>query len=421
MAKQASEMYGPPGGADQLDDRLLNAWNDTIKTIFEDKSREPLYVDGEGDPDSPKLETPFFKLDPEAGRKPAVMAKWSPDPSSPVYCVGLEEARRLCDSGLVGRHELHAEYCEYQVVPREGRPKRVQVTTELREYWECVAMHDPDLLRAMAKKVLGFLPPWKDLYGGDPEKLTQAERRRRFAELVAGRGDLDDDVPGLEGVPVQPPPGTLNTDNLLFMTYPLNGLDDLLELLFFGARPWATQDGNGSARAAPAAIFASLAVPEFACRRSDPAVMAEATDAAFNGYKVTLADPPGISILGFPYEAFSYRGQPLPRHWVRPSRGRPGHWQRLEVGPPDREHAFLDDIFDITEQQPVTGGFQILRQLEIGVRLARWDPTPAAEIPVELTPQGPDPTPCSAENRCDAVKAALERLGAGTQPAPAVG
>ena len=77
--------------------------------------------------------------------------------------------------------------------------------------------------------------------------------------------------------------------------------------------------------------------------------MAEATDAAFAGYKVTLANPPGIFILEFPYEAFSYHGRPLPRHWVRYSRGQPGHWQRLEVGPPNWENAFLDDIFDITD------------------------------------------------------------------------
>lgn len=419
MPKEPEARYTSPGGADELDDRLLAEWNKALGKIFQEKSQEPLYVDDDGNPlpGTPKLETPYFLLDAKAGGRPNVMAKWSPDPTVPVYCVGLERARELCDSGLVGRQELHAEYCEYRILRRAGRPKRVQVTTELREYWECVAVHNPDRLREMVQDVLGFLPAWKDLYGADPDKLTRAQRRQAFSGLVAGRGSLRE-VEGLEGVPVQPT-GPLNTEQLLFMTFPLNGLDDLLELLFFGARPWALQESHGLAPAAPEAVFASLAAPEFACRRSDPAVMAEAADAAFAGYKVTLADPPGIAILGFPYDAFSYLGRALPRHWVRFGRGQPGHWQRLEVGPPDWEDAYLDDIFDLTEQRPVTGGFQILRQLEVGLRLARFGPTPVAGIEFELATPVTEPTPC--RDGCDAVTAAIERLGGGAQPAPVAG
>jgi hypothetical protein len=412
--------YDPPGRADQLEAPVLDAWRQTIADTYEMLSDEALYLDENGDPEpnSPTLETPFFVLHPEAGRLEGdLMAKWPPDPSVPVYCRGLKKARELCDGGLVGRHLLHAEYAEYQVVRREGRPKRVQVTTELREYWLCVAVKDPDKLRAMVKDVLGFEPSWEDLFRGDPHKLTDEERKEAFTELVAGRGMPRRRRVGIEGAQ---PTGPLNTEHLLFMTYPLNGLDDLMELLFLGARAWAVRGLYNLVPAAPAAVFASVGAPEFACRRSDPAVMAEATDAAFNGYRLTLANPPGISILGFPREAFSYRGRPLPESWVRLSRGEPGYEQRLEVGPGDDDDAFLDDIFDLTERRPLTGGFQVLRQLELGVRLARA-PTFGASIQFELTPAGPDLTPCSAEDRCKDVQRVQDRLDGGPQPTPAVG
>jgi len=45
------------------------------------------------------------------------------------------------------------------------------------------------------------------------------------------------------GVPAQPT-GRLNTDNALFMTHPINGLDDLLYIMF-GAKPYASRTANG--------------------------------------------------------------------------------------------------------------------------------------------------------------------------------
>ena len=97
-------------------------------------------------------------------------------------------ARKLADWGLTGRRALHLEYCEYQTVQARDasgatRPKRVEVTTEFREFWSCVAMHDPDRVRAMAAGVLGFEPSWEDLFGvADPHALDPEEREIAFGE-----------------------------------------------------------------------------------------------------------------------------------------------------------------------------------------------------------------------------------------------
>jgi hypothetical protein len=98
---------------------------------------------------------------------------------------------------------------------------------------------------------------------------------------------------------------------------------------------------------------------------------------------------------------------------VRFSRGaRKGYYQRLEFGPPDEmADVFLDDIIvdDGTEApRPLTGGFQVLQQLEVGVRLVRWGPTSVAPGQFEYPGDRRDWTPCNASKRCRDVLELLD-------------
>ena len=80
-------------------------------------------------------------------------------------------------------------------------------------------------------------------------------------------------------------------------------------------------------------------------------------------------------------EVFSYGGEPLPEDWVRFSRGKPGSYMRLEFGPPDDHEAFLDDVTLSlgASDQPLTGGYQLLRELEIGPLVRAGDADPIAD------------------------------------------
>lgn len=320
--KRKPVLYDPPGRTEVLDRELLEEWNRVIERTFQQQGDLELFP--EADPGL-KLATPFFKLDARAAT-PVVLAKWTADPLAPVTCVGLEQARRLCDDEHLGRANVQVEYCEYRVVRADDdgrlRPKRVEVTTELRDYWVCVAQHDPDKLRDMVVDRLGCAPDWGQLYGTNPFVLDEHERRRAFSRLVAGHGEEEDLKQ--EGVPDQPE-GPLNTRHLLFMTYPLNGLDNLLQLLLFGAHRYATGAGTAQRPADPNAIFLKIEDPTFACRRADPAVMAEGQDAALGGDELVLANPPGIYILGFTHEVFRFQGAPVPQHWI-------GRWRRRRPG-----------------------------------------------------------------------------------------
>src|ERR1043166_6108350 len=93
------------------------------------------------------------------------------------------------------------------------RPKRVEFTTELREYWVTLAVEDPDFVRNLAAQVLGFPPRWEDLYGvRDPATLNPFQRQCAFSTTTAGIG-YDQELENA-GVPV-PPTASLNAAHAL--------------------------------------------------------------------------------------------------------------------------------------------------------------------------------------------------------------
>jgi hypothetical protein len=378
--------YDAPGRADQLSAALRQRWNETIRAEYE--SLEPQWG------------SRFFVLDPAQLPDPGpAPIHWFADAAEPAFCIGADVARQLSDWGVKGRRALHNEYCEYRVI--EGadaqgklRPKRVEVTTELREYWVCIAREDPEQLRAMAADVLGAPPSWQDLYGvADPAGLTPQERERRFVELVAGAGASE-------------PTGRLNAEHALFMTHPINGLDDLLYIVMFGARPYAQRIGGALAPATREQIFRAFGVEHLGCRHADPAAAMGAHGAAYQGRSVAFADPLGMYLVSFARHLFLYRGDPVPDAWVRWSRGQSGMRQRLVFGPGDADPAFLDDIrvaVGATEE-PVTGGFQVVQQVEVGPLVVVGPPTPVQPAEYQVLTESTEVIRCHEARICGEIQ-----------------
>lgn len=388
--------YDVPGRADQLSPELVEKWNDTIRTAYERLQ--------------PEWGSRFFSLSPQSLTNPVTVAiKWFADPAEPAFCLGGEVGRQLSDWGVRGRHVLHNEYCEYRTIEKPDasgrmRPKRIQVTAELREYWVCIAKHDPVTVRAMAESALGFQPAWEDLYGvSDPKQLTEEQREIAFSTLVAGNGG--DSKLKDAGVPDQPT-GKLNTDSALFMTHPINGLDDLLYIVMFGAKPFARPTASGFEPVTKEQIFREYGFEHLACRHADPAAAMGAYGAVFNGQPVAFANPLGMYIQSFTKDIFLYQDSPVPESWVRFSRGEPGMYQRLEFGPADDEPAFLDDIIVAvgSSEQPLTGGFQLLQQLEVGPVVLIGAPTPVKEEEYQIVTASDAAIKCSEARVCDTIK-----------------
>jgi len=267
------------------------------------------------------------------------------------------------------------------------------VTTELREYWVCVARNDPVALRKMARRVLDRSPSYADLYGiDDPLALSADEREARFVgHLAPEAGD---------------PVGRLNTDRALFMNHPINGLDDLIYIVMFGAHPYAVRRRNGVRPATRDEIFKGQGVEHLACRHADPAAALGAHGAVFAGRSVAFANPLGMYIHGFSPHLFTYRGQPVPDRWVRWGRGRRGMYQRLVFGPDDDDDAFLDDIRVSTgaADEPVSGGFQVVQQMEVGPLVVVGAPTTVGANEYRIVPGTAAAIRCGRAQVCQQIK-----------------
>lgn len=397
--------YDVPGRADEVSEELVRGWNDTVAAAYDSQDAS--------------LKSRFFELHWEQLREPEQTdaIKWPGDPAEPSFCIDDQTAQVLSDWGREGRHALQNEYCEYAVVSGRDatgalRPKRVQVTTELREYWSFVAVRDPDRVRAMAAEVLGREPEWKELFGvADPNTLNEDEREIAFGHAVAGHGN----DPRLEsaGVPAQPT-GTLNTENALFMTHPINGLDDLLYIVLFGAEPYAVREDGELRPASRDEIFAAFGVEYLACRHADPAAALGAHGAAFAGKQVAFANPLGMYLREPNLAVFQYEGATVPPEWVRFGRGQAGMYQRLVFGPPDEHDAFLDEITVAVgaAESPLSGGYQLLRELEVGPLILVGAGESVADSEWKILPPVDNPIACDTADVCRGIRELKRRYDA---------
>jgi hypothetical protein len=382
--------YRSPGDADQLSATLLAAWNAEVRRNY-DRLAE--------------YQSRFFSLDPAAITPgDEVSVAWFGDPAEPAFCFDEDVARELSDWGVIGRHEVQNEYLEYHVTyamdaTGKRRPKRVEFTTELREYWVTLAVEDPDFVRNLAAQVLGFTPRWEDLYGvSDPSTLNPFQRKIAFSTNTAGNG-YDKELQNA-GVPAQPT-GSLNAEHALFMSHPINGLDDLLYIVMFGAKPYSRQTPSGREPATKEQMFRQFGVEHLACRHADPRAATGAHDAVYLGKVIAFADPIGVYIASFTTDDLRYQDEAVPPGWTQFSRGR----QRLVFGPSDLEPVFLDDIQVIQgdARWSLAGGYDLAKRIEVGpqVRVARTGHVEANEY-VNLD-ASTDPLNCGEAEVCKRI------------------
>ncbi len=382
--------YDVPGVVDNVSAELRDAWNRRIETEFE---RQANFI------------SRFLATDPASipNALHVEAGKWPASPAEPEFCRDVDVARNLSDWEDRGREFVQNEYAEYHVtlaLDADGqlRPKRVEVTTELREYWLTLAILDPQALQAAAAEVLGRPVSFAELYGPgvtNPATLTPQQREARFSRFLGGNGSGT------------APRGRLNRDNALFMWHGINGLDDLIFIVAFGSFPRRVIEAGVARRAEMFEIFNAESQVHLACRHADPGAAAAAHEAAWQGRTVAFANPLGMYIRSFADHAFTLNNDPLPEHWVTFSRGgdRPGLAQRLVFGPPDSEPFFLDDITLSVgaSERPVVGGYDVVSQLEVGPQLVAGQPSDLEENDFRTIPAlgGVD---CHQAAVCDRIR-----------------
>jgi hypothetical protein len=273
-----------------------------------------------------------------------------------------------------------------------------------------LAAEDPALTREIATATLGRPVEYAELYGDgtpDPTALSRRERRIRFATECSGHG-FDRELQA--GSVPRHPRGPLNTERALFMSHPINGLDDLLYIVMFGGQAFAVEEDGSVRQTTKEAIFRAGEVEHLACRNADPAAAMAAYEQVWRGNRIAFADPLGVYITSFTADALSWNGAPVPAEWIRVSRGagdptRPlteGFFQRLEFGPPDEVDVFLDDIL-INEAEPLTGGYDLARRTEVGPKLRVGPTTPPGAADWQIIPAAEDLINCSEASVCGGV------------------
>ena len=91
--------------------------------------------------------------------------------------------RSRCSTASGG---LQEEYVEWRTVrERGGAISRVELTTELRDYWRVLAAHEPDRTVDLVGELTGRAVAPEDVYGiRAPAALDPAERGRAFAATM---------------------------------------------------------------------------------------------------------------------------------------------------------------------------------------------------------------------------------------------
>jgi hypothetical protein len=314
-----------------------------------------------------------------------------------------DQAHRLLDwttpNGDKGRVLYQEEYFEWRVVrDRRERIVRIEMTTELPEYWETLAAHHPRRTLELVESLAGEKPETKQVYGNvDPfaANATPAKRRNAFASKMR--------YPGTNWSPFNN-----GRKGLCFMSQGANTLSAAIQLIAAASFPLVTRD-SASAQwrkmTGPEAI-ATGTQAAVACRNSDPTIVGACIGLAAEGRLFAPTDPVGIYIIDVDNTALRKpNGSQVPKSWFRFSRGERNGLslsQRLVFQVPKAQGLTISDLIDSTTGEEVRHGGQIADLVQLGVHLRMSDAD-------EVTSQEqryplPNVVPCHRDPGCGAIK-----------------
>ncbi len=349
-----------PGGLRDLDDGGRAAWTEAVASCMR------AAVPAAGHP---------FLLPRADRRTPAVTGPdWTGLPARVAGCLTRARALALLDT----ERRLQEEYLEWRTVrDRGGAIRRVELTTELRDYWRVLAAHEPARTVDLVGELTGRAVEPEDLYGvRAPAALDHAGRERAFAATtIAAPNHLND---GRSGI--------------CFMTHDSNDLGSLVALVAAAATPCVLRDPvSGRSRCATAGeVIPLLRDAALARRASDPVIVERLGRLAFERRLVALDDPVGVYVQGVEHARLrTPDGSPVPPEWFTRGRGmsadaspdgRARH-QRVVLEVPAGEGLAVSDLVDAATELPIRHGAQIAELLQLRVLLRMSAPGLAGADP----------------------------------------
>ncbi len=337
-----------PGGLRELGETGRAAWDDAVASCVR------AAVPDAGHP---------FLLPAADRRTPLVTGPdWTGLPSRVVGCLRRARALELLDA----ERRLQEEYLEWRTVRDDGGAiTRVELTTELRDYWQVLAAHEPARTVDLVGELSGRAVEPREVYGiRSPAGVDPAVRKEAFAAAMLARPNPLND--GREGI--------------CFMAHRSNDLRALVAIVAAAAMPCVLRDpASGRARCATAAeVIPLLGHAAVAGRASDPVLVERLGRLAFERRLVALDDPVGVYVQGVEHTRLrTPDGSPVPPEWFAASRGlsaaaaadgRPRH-QRLVLAVPAGEGFAVSDLVDAATERPIRHGAQIAELVQLRVLL----------------------------------------------------
>lgn len=339
------------------------------------------------------------------GMDESVSIDWVCLPTRAVRCSSRRAALELWDVpadqyGLGGR-QLQDEYLEWRVVRDGERVVRIEVTTELGEYWGVLAGYKPvetmRLVRAFARDES---VPYSQIYGGaeeDVQRVTPQERARRFvATMLSAKGAS---------------PYNDGRLGLCCMMQPTNSLRALVRLAAAAATKCVGEDrdrGEQYCRTASEAAALLQGAADMA-RASDPLLVERIAKLVYEGRSIAFDDPLGVYIAGVEHTRLrTPSGENIPPEWFTLSRGEDAQtaadgrqrFQRAVLEVPEGEGIFVSDLIDVATGQRVEHGGQVAELIEAVVRL---NVSAQEAIAPRVTPK-PEGTDDAAADGCEDVR-----------------
>ncbi len=293
--------------------------------------------------------------------------EWTGGPTRIVKGLGWRVAVELLDR----RRDLQEEYLEWRSVREDdGTLRRVELTTELRDYWLVLAACLPARVVDLASRFSGRAVRPEELFGvARPGSLDPEARRAGFVETMIARSNPLND--GREAI--------------CFMANPNNDLRSLLALASAAAKPWVVDDPITDRRrpATAAEMIPALDGAAVAERSSDPVIVERLGRIAVEQRRLALADPLGIYIQGVAASRLrTPDGAPPGPEWFKFGRGVRGaeapdrrpRTQRLVVEAPPGARFRLGDLVDRASEQPIRYGAQIAELVQLCLFLRIGEP-----------------------------------------------
>lgn len=304
---------------------------------------------------------------------------WTAFPVRVAECLGRDRAMavldRAGDGSSIGGRALQEEYVEWRVIRETGVITRVEITTELPDYWRVLARHRPHRVLELAAEFAGEpgVDP-ADVFGAlDLHRASPDEREAVFAMTM-----LD---------PKRPSPYNDGRRALCCMVHPSNTAGAFARLVAAAGMPRQTLTPLGSRAPTIAELIEPMASAAVARRASDPVVAERVARLAFEGTGLAPSEPFAIHIASIQHARLhTPTGEVIPREWFTLGRPAAAHeeddrrrYQRVTLAVPSEAGFAVGDLVDVATERPVRWGGEVASLVQLAATLNVGHPNAAVD------------------------------------------